>query len=339
MKKTLLLVIITMLVIALTSCTDTNKQNSINNIQAETLSGIQNDYTKTFSGNKCGEKAYWDFNNNTLTISGSGDIYDFYVELDPNSEKTSWISDMPWFDLRSDITNVFISEGITRIGVNCFRGCISLKTVTLPDTLQSIGRIAFMGCWSIDTIDIPDSVTSIEDEAFRGSYVKQITFGSGISECGKCICLDCEQLEQVTFKDGIKVIGEEAFKGCRGINEVTLPDSLEIIGETAFSQCGIKKIVFGNGLKIISDNLFDGCKTDTLDIPEGETSIGIGAFYGNNTVTSITFPSTLTSIKKYAFTQCDSLTDIYFIGTEEQWRSIQMEKGNEILHKANVHYQ
>ena len=61
----------------------------------------------------------------------------------------------------------------------------------------------------------------------------------------------------------------------------------------------------------ISDSAFFGCDSLTsITIPDGVTSIGEFAFYGCDSLTSITIPDGVTSIGQYAFSSCDSLTSI-----------------------------
>ena len=55
---------------------------------------------------------------------------------------------------------------MTEIGSGAFRGCESLKSVTIPDSVTKIGLWAFYGCTSLKSVTIPDSVTEIGDSAF-----------------------------------------------------------------------------------------------------------------------------------------------------------------------------
>ena len=59
----------------------------------------------------CGDNATWSLNSNgTLTISGTGEIYDGAGE---NAEQ-------PWYDLKDNIKSVIINCGITNIPSWCF---------------------------------------------------------------------------------------------------------------------------------------------------------------------------------------------------------------------------
>jgi hypothetical protein len=57
---------------------------------------------------------------------------------------------------------------VTTIGDEALRDCISLTSVTIPNSVTSIGKEAFYYCSSLTSITIPGSVTSIGSDAFEG---------------------------------------------------------------------------------------------------------------------------------------------------------------------------
>lgn len=82
---------------------------------------------------KCGDDLTWTFENGTLRISGTGEMWDFS-------------GDMPWVEFQNEIIHVVVDAGAESIGNGAFANCKNLKTVQLPDTLTRIGNGAFDGC-------------------------------------------------------------------------------------------------------------------------------------------------------------------------------------------------
>ena len=91
------------------------------------------EFAQTFSG-QCGENLYWKYEGHTLTISGTGNMYDYNE------------NDMPWLLFRDTTDVVILERGITGIGNNAFNGFVKLGKIELPSTLTSIGANAFAGC-------------------------------------------------------------------------------------------------------------------------------------------------------------------------------------------------
>ena len=138
-----------------------------------------------------------------LTISGSGDMYDY------------GLSDAPWYGIRSRVKSAVIADGVTSIGYKAFDDCTSLTSVTIPDSVTSIGYKAFDDCTSLTSVTIPDSVTSIGNGAFKG----------------------CTSLTSVTIPGSVTRIGVGAFASCTSLTSVTIPDSVTRIGKQAFDYC------------------------------------------------------------------------------------------------------
>ncbi len=66
------------------------------------------------------------------------------------------------------ITSVVIPEGYDNLSGQAFRGCTSLRKVTLPNTLAgSMGTYVFRDCSALESINIPEKITSIGSAAFR----------------------------------------------------------------------------------------------------------------------------------------------------------------------------
>jgi|GEM_PF-3323999 len=135
------------------------------------------------------------FNNGTLTISGTGAMQNF--------------DSSPWTGL-DIITSVVINNGITTIGSNAFNNRRNLASVTISNSVESIGEAAFYNT-GLTTITIPNSVTSIESSAFMG----------------------CSGLRSATIPNSVTVIKEYAFRGCNGLTDIyvswVMPPSIHYV--------------------------------------------------------------------------------------------------------------
>ena len=211
-----------------------------------------------------------------------------------------------------------IPNSVTSIDWSAFYGCDSLVSITIPNSVTSIGWYTFSDCSSLTSITIPDSVTSI------GWY----TFS------------DCSSLTSVTIPDSVTSIGSYAFSGCKGLTSVTIPDSVTSIGSSAFSDCSsLTSITIPNSVTSIDKYTFYGCSSlASITIPDSVTSIGSSAFSGCSSLTSITIPDSITSIRNDAFLRCSSLKDVYYSGTQAQWKKISIGGYNGCLTSATIHY-
>ena len=125
--------------------------------------------------------------------------------------------------------------------------------------------------------------------------------------------------ESVTYDNktySVTSIDMGAFYNCSGLTSVTIPNSVTSIGISAFSGCsGLTSIIVENGniiydsrdncnaiIETASNTLIVGCSTTV--IPNSVTSISDLAFMGSGLITSITIPSSVSSIVGCPFWGC-----------------------------------
>ena len=100
-------------------------------------------------------------------------------------------------DENTEITEVVIPEGVTRIEARAFRDAKSITSLTIPSSVTYIGEEAFEGMNSLNSINIPQGVTSIEPLTF----------------CG------CKVLSTVAIPESVTCIGDRAFAKCSGLKD------------------------------------------------------------------------------------------------------------------------
>ena len=90
----------------------------------------------------CGNGISWALNGNTLTISGSGKMYDFG-------------GDTPWAIWKDRITAVTFTGGVTYVGANAFNDYDKITSVSFGSDLYELGASAFRDCDGLTTISLP----------------------------------------------------------------------------------------------------------------------------------------------------------------------------------------
>ena len=295
----------------------------------------------------CGDNLTWTLDDiGTLTISGTGDMYD-----EPS-----------WTFLKSDVYEVIIEDGVTSIGNDAFRNCQQLREVNIPNSVTSIGDMAFSDCKWLCEVIIPDNVTTIGERAFAGcEQLHTVYIPDSVTSIGNGVFSYCTRLtdipvgsnnqnysnvggslfnkdeteliqyatgkndEEYIIPDGVTSIRNYAFAGSDSLTTITIPDSVTNIGDWVFDFCfSLTNITVNSNnpnFSTVDGNLFNKDKTELIQyalgksneeyiIPNGVTSIGKRAFLGCNNITSVTIPNSVTDIEERAFADCESLSTV-----------------------------
>ena len=260
----------------------------------------------------CGETATWELSDEgVLTISGLGAISD------------TGAHDMPWKNLRNDITSIVIDEGITRIGNWVFHSCTEAISVSLPSTLKEIGEQSFRSCSKITQVMLPsglesigggafyycDSLTSLTipggvenfTDAFGSSGLRTLVLEEGIDSVDDYAFYDCRYLKNVTLPSTVKRIGKYAFRNCSSLANLDIPADVTELGEAALSYTALSEFEFPEGVNSVEPYVLSGTDITSIVIPDRFTEIGDYAFLNCTQLKNITLSKNLTDIGTRAF--------------------------------------
>ncbi len=242
------------------------------------------------------------------------------------------------------------------IGQYAFYNCGALEEVTLPASCKTVGHLAFSGCTGLVSVDLGGS-ESIGERAFSGCTSLKNFKADHLMWIDNYAFYNCTALEGFVIGDLVTFVGGSAFEGCTSLRYIALGKSLETIGNNflsgttalveiyynaksftvynyyntpfygAGSADGITLTV-GRDVVAIPDYLFyvdnssyTPAKLKTVVFEEGSAckKIGLEAFAGVKTLTSVTLPEGLTEIGDYAFYGCTALTDVNLPATLEHF--------------------
>lgn len=196
--------------------------------------------------------------------------------------------------------NYAIPSGVTSIGV-AFTNCKGLASVTIPGSMTGIGFTAFSGCTNLTNVTIPSSVTSIETQAFDSCVsLTSVTIPSSVTSIGSSAFYFCTSLTSMTIPASVTSIGSAVFRYCSSLTAITVAAS-----NTAYSSSD--GVLFNKTKTILVQ--YPGGKTGNYAIPSNVTSIG-SAFQSCGSLTSVTIPSSVTTIGTSAFGSCTSLAAV-----------------------------
>ena len=118
------------------------------------------------------------------------DAFELLLTIDKNEEVKNKIE-----EIKYDITDVTLPEGIEVIEKKQFENCINLKNIVLPEGLNKIDEQAFNGCKNLKTITLPDTISFIGESAFR----------------------NCSSLASITLPNSLTNMGESVFRYCNSL--------------------------------------------------------------------------------------------------------------------------
>lgn len=198
-----------------------------------------------------------------------------------------------------NLTNVETTK-FTNIGPNMFEGCTGLKKFEFKGSYLNEG--AFNGCTSLYQFDFmnEESFTGIAANALAGTKIIEITLPSGKYSIDKNAFLGCESLSKIIIGENTELTGMEAspFANCKMLS------TFEVAEKNAKYQVLNGALCSKDGTTLICVPV----STTTFELPAGITNIGDGAFSSSN-IKTIDL-SNVTSIGKYAFADCKSLTSV-----------------------------
>ena len=286
----------------------------------------------------CGDNLTWTLEDGVLTISGTGEMWDYDYLGGPWDEYKNEITDVIIIDGVTSVgdrafadcinlINVDIPIGVTEIGISAFYGCNSLKKVEIPYGVEIIGGYAFFRCSNLINISIPESVIQVGGVAFYGTpwydslpdgpiYINNVFYDyKGEIEENTTLVL---REGTIYVSDALSNTAFPNFEA-KNITNVVFPENEIWIEGRAFDRTGW----FFNhdaGLIYVNDFLYGyrGVMTEpkSVIIKEGIKYINEWAFFTGfdqvdcENMSSVLIPSSVIYIGRSAFYNCKNLSEI-----------------------------
>ena len=230
----------------------------------------------------------------------------------------------PLWNYRSYIKSVTIADTVTSVGDNVFQGCSNLTTVDLGSGITKIGKHSFHRCGALTEIVLPDSVATIGDYAFAYCGLTEIVIPDSVTTIGDYAFYSCDNLTSVTMGSGVTKIGSSAFVCWSKLNKVIISDPDAWL-KISFGDSSANPLTYAHSLYVGDELLTD------LVIPGTVTEINQYAFNGCTSITSVYIPQSVKSIGQYAFNGMSSLKTVRYAGSQADWLKINISSYNDSL--------
>lgn len=273
------------------------------------------------------------------TYSNGMGIIKFDGPVTVVGEKAFW-----YCDKQDELTNVYLPESVTMIGMHAFNGCGALESISIPRNVEIIEDYAFSCPWGGGIRSVTNrseklkeiGVSSFVSEClceFKGVFasednrslikdgelmifaqagLQEYSVPAGVTSIGSRAFYDCNKLTRIVLPDGLKKIGDESFYQCNHMTEINIPESVVDVGEDAFTFCvKLKEITLPDNITSIPRCMFNCCwELESVRLGDKVKSIGEYAFSECYLLESIRIPDTIESVSENAFGNCHRLREI-----------------------------
>ena len=271
-------------------------------------------------GGSCGKSVTWALKDGTLTISGSGEMADYDGD-----------NPAPWKKHGEEIKSVVVADGVTKLSSAMFDGLTAATAVSFGSKVSGLDGNMLGLAHALESITVSDKNASycVKDGVlYNKSMTTLVRYPE--SKAGAAF----------TVPDGVKVIGSDAFSSCNNLTSLTLPTSVTTLERFSVYACeNLKSIKLPSKLDSIGDYAFGYCTSLTeMTVPEGVKVLSANALYECSSLKTLRLPVSIAEIGSYCTVKCDKLTDVYYAGTQKQWKLVKVDSSNTSLTKAKMHY-
>lgn len=249
--------------------------------------------------------------------------YRYTVE---NGEAT--ITEYVGTDANVIIPDTIGGKPVVAIGTNAFEDQLTLKSVTLPDSVTRIDFNAFSRCWNLENVTLGEGIREIDALLF--SHCDKLTYneyenGSYLGSPENpylALARMSPSVETAVFHPDTRVICGEAFEDCGKLKDLIIPEGILSIG--GFALPYLNTVSFPATMEHIDSLAFRYCRTPSeITVAEGNTAYKsvdgnlfsydgtrLIKYAGGSEATAYTVPDGTVIIEDNAFESAKHLTEV-----------------------------
>lgn len=247
-------------------------------------SGVSSINLGAFLGTKC--EAFSVSSDNASYSSQDGILFNKdkteLIKYPPAKADTSYtvtaeVINSYAFENSTKLTDIVLSDSVTKIGSNAFMGCIGITELNIGKNVTDIMEAPAYKCDSLKTINVSPENTSYKD-------VDGVLF----TKDGTILLQYPDNKNGTEYSiEGLSKVGAYAFAYTNKLQTVHI--GAQTIGRNAFTnyskpsskESAVKEIVLKDGVKKIDDRAFNSPHIEKVYIPSSVMELGESLFYSS----------------------------------------------------------
>jgi hypothetical protein len=237
------------------------------------------------------------------------------------------------------LTSLIIPDSITTISSYSLGSCLGLTSITIPINVNRIDSYAFQYDSALTSITIPKNVSYIGDGVFlnctslptivvdaQNTYYKMqggILYSTDLKTMVTAFPQAVAADKSLVLPEGVEYIRSYGFTFCTNLVTISLPSTIKSINEALFrgintlttinispsnaSYCIDNGSIYSKDMKRLV--MYFNTATNAV-LPEGVNIITTYAFLTKCNITSLTLPSSLTTIENQGLYGCNLLRNL-----------------------------
>ena len=166
---------------------------------------------------------------------------------------------------------------VVAIGTDAFQDQLTLKSVTLPDSVTRIEFGAFFRCVALESVNLGEGIREIDalvfnqcDKLTYNKYENGSYLGSPENPYLALVRMS-PMVETAVFHPDTRVICGEAFEDCGKLKDLIIPEGILSIG--GFALPSLNTVSFPATMEHIDSLAFSDCRTPSeITVAEGNTA-------------------------------------------------------------------
>ena len=238
------------------------------------------------------------------------------VNTDPSAAESAMFLKVFQGQLAQTLEALNIPLTVTKIEQEAFTNCTKLQQLKMMvRQALSIGNNAFAGLPNLSNVEA--TIAAQQPSAADEPQTVSITLGAG--SFAKAYALAMFAIKAAAGSNGIAdvemTIGDQTFEGCKSLFSAEFQAAIQSIGAKAFQGCTdlakLAGVVQSSGIGTLSTRTLrpraDVAASSQLAFP---TKIGIGAFEGCVSLTTVELSGGLGDVEQGAFKGCSELSSV-----------------------------